>query len=71
MMARGWNQEGPLADLREERRDLERKLIDDIRKVLTDEQETRLPERSEEDGDGRGRWGGGGGGGGRGRGGQN
>jgi hypothetical protein len=44
-------------------------LIDDIRKVLTDEQETRLPERSEEDGDGRGRWGGGGGG--RGRGGQN
>ena len=71
MMARGWNQEGPLADLREERRDLERKLIDDIRKVLTDDQETRLPERTEEDGDGRGRWGGGGGGGGRGRGGQN
>ena len=74
MMARGWNQEGPLSDLREERRDLERKLIDDIRKVLTDDQETRLPERTEEEGDGRGRgWGGagGGGGGGRGRGGQN
>lgn len=71
MMARGWNQEGPLADLRQERRDLERKLIDDIRKVLTDDQETRLPERTEEEGNGRGWGGGGGGGGGRGRGGQN
>jgi Spy/CpxP family protein refolding chaperone len=67
MMARGWNQDGPVAELRDQRRTLEKKLIDDVKKVLTDDQQTRLPERSEEDnGGGRGGWGGGGGGGGRG-----
>jgi hypothetical protein len=62
MMNRG-GQDGPMSELREERRDLERKLLDDVKKVLSDEQQTRLPERTEEEmGGGRG----GGPGGGRG-----
>jgi len=75
MMNRG-GQDGPMSELRDERRDLERKLMDDVKKVLTDDQQTRLPERTEEEmggggwGGGRGGMGGGGGGGGgRGRGG--
>lgn len=61
MMARGWRQEGPLQDLRTERRDMDRKMQDELTKVLTEDQKTRLPERTEED-EQRGRWGGGGGG---------
>lgn len=64
MMNRG-GQDGPMSELREERRDLERKLLDDVKKVLSDDQQTRLPERTEEE-MGGGRGGGPGGPGGRG-----
>lgn len=66
MMARGWRQEGPLQDLRTERRDLDRKMQDELTKLLTEDQKARLPERNEED-EQRARRGGGGGGGGGGR----
>ena len=69
MMQRGWRQEGPAADARKERRDLDRKALDSLKKILTEAQATRLPERDEavDGGDGQG---GPGGRGGPGRGGQ-
>jgi len=49
MAGRGWRQEGPVADLRRERRDLDSKLIGEIKGVLSEEQATRLPERTEDE----------------------
>lgn len=49
MANRGWRQEGPLADLRRDRRDLDRKLVEDFKKVLSEDQATRLPERNEDE----------------------
>jgi hypothetical protein len=52
MMARGWRQEGPVADLRRERRELDGKVIEEVKKILTEEQAARLPERSEDETEG-------------------
>jgi len=65
MAARGWQQEGPLQDIRRQRRDMDKKLLDGIKNVLSEEQRTRLPEDDNRDrqrggqgaGDGGGRGG--------------
>lgn len=49
MMGRGWRQEGPVADLRKDRRDLDRKALDSLKAILSPEQTARLPERDAED----------------------
>jgi hypothetical protein len=49
MAGRNWREEGPLADLRRERREMDRKFIDDVKGALTEEQAKRLPERNEEE----------------------
>lgn len=57
MMARGGRQEGPAAELRRERRDMDRKAIEDVKKLLSEEQAGRLPERNEDEVEGGGRGG--------------
>ncbi len=49
MMRGGGRQEGPMADLRKDRRDLDRKSLEALKKVLTEEQAAKLPERSEDE----------------------
>ncbi len=74
MAANGWRQQGAVSELRDERRSLEKKLLDDVKKVLSEEQATRLPEKTEDEQNadrwGNGRGGPGGGGGGQGGGGR-
>lgn len=52
MMQRGWRQEGPASDARRDKRELDRKTLDSLRKILNEEQAKRLPPRDEEGEDG-------------------